>query len=131
MRLGDATAPVTATTGLPTSIRDAIRRLGARFDLEVLAATRALFEDQWDLSLPPEGKMHTDLAYGPDGRNKIDVFASGRRGARPQPCVSAAFDRRRIGSAGCGPRGSIASPGRRRARFARVTPCRCAEHNFR
>jgi acetyl esterase/lipase len=23
----------------------------------------------------------TDVAYGPDGRNKIDVFASGRRGA--------------------------------------------------
>lgn len=81
MRLDDATIPVAGASGLPASIRGAIRRLGAQFDPEVLAATRALFDGRWDLSLPPEGETYTDVAYGPDERNKIDVFTPGRGGA--------------------------------------------------
>jgi acetyl esterase/lipase len=46
----------------------------------VLAATRALFEGRWDLSMPLGGEIHTDVAYGSDQRNKLDVFTSGRRG---------------------------------------------------
>ncbi len=52
MKLDDAMMPVAGASGLSASTRDAIRRLGARFDPEVLAATRALFEGRWDLSLP-------------------------------------------------------------------------------
>jgi len=81
LRLDDPMAPVAEPSGLPASIRSAIRSLGARFDAEVLAQTRALFAGRWDLSLPPKGETHTDVAYGADARNRIDVFSSGRRGA--------------------------------------------------
>jgi acetyl esterase/lipase len=81
LKLDDAMTPVAGASGLSDSIRDAIRRLGARFNPEVLAATRALFGGRWDLSLPREAQLHTDVTYGPDDRNRIDVFASGRRGA--------------------------------------------------
>jgi len=81
LRFDDAMIFDTEASRLPAAIRGAIKRLGARFDPEVLAATRALFEGRWDLSLPPGGEIHTDVAYGLDGRNKIDVFTSGRRGA--------------------------------------------------
>src|ERR1700689_5292754 len=77
----NAMTRLTGASGLPASIRGDIRTLGARFDPEVLAATRALFEGRWDLSLPREAQSHTDVAYGPDGRNRNDVFASGRRWA--------------------------------------------------
>jgi len=81
LKLDDATTPVVGASGLPPATRGAIKRLGARFDLEVLAATRALFEGRWDLSLPPAGETRADVAYGADERNKIDVFTAGRRGA--------------------------------------------------
>jgi acetyl esterase/lipase len=68
-------------SALPQSTRDAISDLGPRFDAEVLATTRALFEGRWDMSPPSSAEMRLDLAYGPDKRHKIDLFPSGVRGA--------------------------------------------------
>jgi acetyl esterase/lipase len=68
-------------SGLPAARRDAIRGLGARFDLEVLERTRALFRDSWDMSLPNRGRLRVDLAYGPDERHRVDLFTAGREGA--------------------------------------------------
>jgi arylformamidase len=61
--------------------REAISALGARFDRDVLEATRALFAGWWDMSLPSGAEMRLDLAYGPDERHRIDLFPSGVPGA--------------------------------------------------
>jgi acetyl esterase/lipase len=61
---------------LPASSRDAISALGARFDREVLDTTRSLFEGRWNMSLPRDARMKTDLVYGPDERHRIDLFSS-------------------------------------------------------
>jgi acetyl esterase/lipase len=73
--------PTIGPSDLPASIRRAISTLGARFDAEVLEATRALFDERWNMSLPPGGRMRGDLAYGPDERHRIDLFESGETGA--------------------------------------------------
>ena len=62
MKLDDAMTPVRELPAFQTRSATPIRRLGARFDPEVLAATRALFEGRWDLSLP---RARTIPEHGP------------------------------------------------------------------
>ena len=69
---------VTKTAGAGSSATAAIRAIGPRFDGEVLAATRALFEGRWDLSVPSGGERHFDLAYGQDERQTLDLVSCGR-----------------------------------------------------
>ncbi len=59
---------------LPATIREAISALGARFDRDVLEATRTLFEGRWSTS---QAEIRGDLAYGADERHRIDLFPAG------------------------------------------------------
>jgi triacylglycerol lipase len=64
-------------TVLPLAIRATIAGLGARFDRDVLEATRALFDGLWNMALPGGAPMQGDHAYGADERHRIDLFPSG------------------------------------------------------
>ncbi len=68
-------------SALPQDIAAAIAARGARFDAEVLAATRALFAPLQDLQLPSEGGVHEALAYGGAERQRLDAYLPGKRGA--------------------------------------------------
>ena len=63
------------------SIGAELRRLGARFDPEVLQATRALYRAAAG-ELPWAGRpVVQDVAYGPAERHRLDIFPADRRGA--------------------------------------------------
>jgi acetyl esterase/lipase len=49
-----------------------VRALGARFDPEVAAATRAIYRPHLDLS--PAGEERIDIAYGTHARQRLDVY---------------------------------------------------------
>jgi dienelactone hydrolase len=59
------------TTSAATLTRE-IRALGATFDADVLAATRAAYRPHLDLSEAAEERA--DVAYGPHPRHKLDVY---------------------------------------------------------
>lgn len=63
------------------SIHDKIRALGLEFTGEQIQGSIALFAPL----LPPvdEATVRRDLAYGPDPRNRLDLFGAGAGGARP------------------------------------------------
>jgi acetyl esterase/lipase len=49
-----------------------VRALGAVFNPEVAAATRTVYRPHLDLS--PAVEEHTDLAYGPHARHRLDLY---------------------------------------------------------
>lgn len=49
-----------------------VRALGAKFDPDVLAATRAIYRPHLDLSEAAEERF--DIAYGPHARHRLDVY---------------------------------------------------------
>ena len=49
-----------------------VRALGARFDADVAAATRAMYRPHLDLSVA--GEERVDVAYGPNVRHRLDVY---------------------------------------------------------
>lgn len=62
-----------ATTETSTSdIQRQVLSLGARFDPEVLAATRAIYRPHLDLS--EAAVEETDVVYGPHARHRLDVY---------------------------------------------------------
>ncbi len=65
------------TVPAESSATATIRAIGPRFDGEVLAATRALYDGHWDLSLPTGGNLHFNLAYGRDARQALDLASLG------------------------------------------------------
>ena len=72
----------TRLSGAGSSATAAIRAIGPRFDGEVLAATRALYDGHWDLSLPTGGNLHFNLAYGRDVRQALDLASLAGRTRR-------------------------------------------------
>jgi acetyl esterase/lipase len=54
------------------NIAQQVRTLGAKFDPDVLAATRAIYRPQLDLSEAAEERV--DVAYGPHERHRLDVY---------------------------------------------------------
>jgi acetyl esterase/lipase len=54
------------------NIAQQVRALGAKFDPDVLAATRAIYRPQLDLSEAAEERV--DVAYGPHERHRLDVY---------------------------------------------------------
>jgi acetyl esterase/lipase len=58
-----------------------IARLGPRFDESVLVATRALYASQ--VRAPAGVTEQRELAYGPHGRHRIDLFRTDGEGPRP------------------------------------------------
>lgn len=70
--------PLTSSFGLGPLREAALQKFGPRLDPELVAATRALFEGTWDLSLPAGGARSEDLAYGPHARHRIDLCSPGR-----------------------------------------------------
>lgn len=68
------------TTQPQDAIGAQIRAMGARFDAEVLARTRALFEPLW----PGEADMRVQTAcYGEDERHRADIYAPHGAAALP------------------------------------------------
>jgi acetyl esterase/lipase len=65
-----------------SSIKSDIAKLGAQFNPSVLAATRALYQEQ---VAPPSGAVHADydIAYGPDPRQTIDIYSERAETTRP------------------------------------------------
>ncbi len=62
-----------ATETTPSAkIAQQVRALGAEFDPAVLAATRAIYRSQLDLTVVAEERA--DVAYGPDARHRLDVY---------------------------------------------------------
>ncbi|HSV83857.1 MAG TPA: alpha/beta hydrolase [Ramlibacter sp.] len=49
-----------------------VRALGAHFDSDVLAATRAIYRPHLDLS--EAGVEQSDVAYGPHARHRVDIY---------------------------------------------------------
>lgn len=49
-----------------------VRDLGAQFDADVLAATRAIYRPHLDMA--EAATEHVDLAYGPHERHRLDVY---------------------------------------------------------
>lgn len=63
------------------SIVAELRRIGARFDPDVLLATRALYRPAVEL-LPWAGRSAVhDIAYGPAERQRLDIYPADRSGA--------------------------------------------------
>ena len=59
-------------TTTPAELERQIRALGSKFDVEVLAATRAIYRSNLDMS--EAGEERTDVAYGPHARHRLDVY---------------------------------------------------------
>lgn len=57
-----------------------IAALGAAFDRDILLATREIFAAKTSTEMPPDGRVAADVAYGPDPRQKLDVYAPGGSG---------------------------------------------------
>jgi acetyl esterase len=70
-----------------TDIAAEIRRIGQNFNPEVLKATYALFEPLQKRASKDGVEIHKDLAYGPDERQKLDVFVPAKKAAKPMPIV--------------------------------------------
>ena len=56
----------------PTGITERVRALGARFDADVLAATRAIYQPHIDLSEAAAERV--DVPYGTHERHKLDAY---------------------------------------------------------
>lgn len=70
-----------------TDVAAEIRRLGQNFNPDILKATYALFEPL-QRRAPKDGvEIHKDLAYGPDERQKLDVFVPAKKAGKPMPIV--------------------------------------------
>jgi triacylglycerol lipase len=67
-----------------TSIKAQIAALGAQFNPDVLAATRAMYAG---VVAPPSAAVHADfdIAYGPDARQTLDVYSE--RNGTPGPVL--------------------------------------------
>jgi acetyl esterase/lipase len=65
-----------------TSIKAQIAKLGAQFNPDIIAATRAMYVD---LIAPPSEAVHTDydIAYGPHARQTLDVYSEAGHTPRP------------------------------------------------
>ncbi len=63
-------------------IKGAIARLGAQFNPDILAATRALYAGR---IAPPSPAIRSeyDIAYGPDARQSVDVYSKQGDTAKP------------------------------------------------
>jgi triacylglycerol lipase len=73
-------ASLAGQQGLPPEIAAKIADLGAKFDGDVLAATRALFAPLANLDVPVPGKIQENVAYGADERQRADLFMPGGSG---------------------------------------------------
>lgn len=60
------------SSDLATDLSRQVCALGDRFDVDVAAATRAIYRPHLELS--PAGEERVDLAYGPDTRQRLDVY---------------------------------------------------------
>ncbi|UUX95966.1 alpha/beta hydrolase [Aquabacterium sp. J223] len=77
-RPADAPAPDIA------AVQVAVRGLGARFDDEVLQATKALYAP-FRQAVPAGVALRRDLAYGPDPRQRLDLYRPA--GGAPAPLL--------------------------------------------
>jgi acetyl esterase/lipase len=65
-----------------TSVKAQIATLGAQFNPDILAATRAMYAGA---IMPPSAAIHTDydIAYGAHARQTLDVYSEGTNSLRP------------------------------------------------
>lgn len=64
-----------------SAVLSELRRIGARFDPEVLMATRALYRPAAECLFWCDRPAVSDIAYGPAERNRLDVYPADRRDA--------------------------------------------------
>lgn len=67
-------------TRLPHDIAAQIAALGAKFDANLLAATRALFAPVQSLELSSPGTLREAMPYGAAERHKLDLYSPGGSG---------------------------------------------------
>jgi acetyl esterase/lipase len=80
---GSATAQPSA---IPAEAAAKIRALGPVLNDETRSSARSLYT-RLQPNIGPEILVKTDLAYGPDDRHKLDVFAPMHKPAAPVPVV--------------------------------------------
>lgn len=71
-----------------TDIWDSLRDLGADFTPEQIAATQALFAPLVPRPTPELCTVERDLAYGPDPKQRLDVFVPAKEASAPRPVVA-------------------------------------------
>lgn len=83
MATKDLAVLLSSSFGLDPAVEARLRAIGYRFDPETVLPTRQLFADRRDVSLPPGGERHDDVAYGTHARHRLDIRTPGRGGAQP------------------------------------------------
>jgi acetyl esterase/lipase len=80
---GSAAAQLSA---IPPEVAAKVRAFGPVFNAETSASFRALYAPL-HAPLGPDIVVKTDIAYGPDERHRLDVFAPAQKQAQPAPVV--------------------------------------------
>jgi triacylglycerol lipase len=75
-----------AMAQMPPDVAAKIKDIGAVLNPQMIQATFALYIDRVVKAYPGVSSTE-DIAYGPDERHKLDVFASAARQERPMPVV--------------------------------------------
>ena len=73
-------------SAIPPGVTAKVRALGPVQNAETIESARALY-GPLQPALGPEIVVKADLAYGPDERHKLDVFAPAQKLAQPAPVV--------------------------------------------
>lgn len=71
---------------IPPEVTAKVRAFGPVFNAETSASFRALYAPLQP-PLGPDIVVKTDIAYGPDERHRLDVFAPAQKPAEPTPVV--------------------------------------------
>jgi acetyl esterase len=76
--------PTAAFAGVPPNIEQRVRALGPVLDM---AEIRALYEPL--LASQPRGgvNVHTDIAYGPDSRHRLDIYRPSKASTKALPVI--------------------------------------------
>jgi triacylglycerol lipase len=75
-----------AMAQIPADVAAKIREIGAVLNPQMIEATFGLYIERVVKAYPGVSSTE-DIAYGPDERHKLDVFASAARQERPMPVV--------------------------------------------
>lgn len=67
------TATLTSSFGLTPEVEAELRALGATLDPKTIEKSRELFAKDKNLTLPPGGERHEDVAYGDHERHRLDI----------------------------------------------------------
>ena len=76
-----------ARSGMPQELAAALARFGHEFDGAIAQQTAALYASQPRVYAQTEITVTKDLAYGPQERQRVDIYTRVRRAAEPVPAI--------------------------------------------